>query len=112
MIRTLEGIRKMNGPPGLIYISDIIKESLAMDEARKLNIPSVAIVDTNCDPLLVTFPVPGNDDAIRSIELITRAMADAVIEGRAAADKGKGAQTEEDEPASSQSQAEAAAATS
>ena len=90
MVRTLEGIRKMNGIPGLIYIIDIRKERLAMAEARKLGIPSVAIVDTNCDPEAVTYPVPGNDDAIRSIELITRAVADAVIEGSAAADKGRG----------------------
>ena len=71
-----------------------------MAEAHKLGVPSVAIVDTNCDPDAVTYPVPGNDDAIRSIELITRAMADAVIEGSAAAEKGRGARTEEDEPAS------------
>ena len=100
MLRTLEGIRKMNGIPGLVYIVDIRKERLAMAEARKLGVPSVAIVDTNCDPDAVTYPVPGNDDAIRAIELITRAVADAVIEGTAAADKGKSARTEEDEPAS------------
>ena len=97
MIKTLEGIRKMNGLPGLIYIVDIIKEHGAILEARKLDIPSVAIIDTNCDPDLVEYPIPGNDDAIRSIEVITHAMADAVIEGRAAGEKGKGARTEEDE---------------
>jgi small subunit ribosomal protein S2 len=57
-------------------------------EAQKLGIPSVAIVDTNCDPELVTCPIPGNDDAIRSIALITRLMADAAVEGRTASDKG------------------------
>jgi len=97
MIKTLEGIRKMNGLPGLIYIVDITKEHGAILEARKLDIPSVAIIDTNCDPDLVEYPIPGNDDAIRSIEVITHAMADAVIEGRAAGEKGKGARTEEDE---------------
>jgi small subunit ribosomal protein S2 len=97
MVRTLEGIRKMNGLPGLIYIVDIMKEHGAILEARKLDIPSVAIIDTNCDPDLVEYPIPGNDDAIRSIEVITHAMADAVIEGRAAGEKGKGARTEEDE---------------
>ncbi len=97
MIKTLEGIRKMNGLPGLIYIVDIMKEHGAILEARKLDIPSVAIIDTNCDPDLVEYPIPGNDDAIRSIEVITHAMADAVIEGRAAGEKGKGARTEEDE---------------
>jgi small subunit ribosomal protein S2 len=97
MVRTLEGIRKMNGLPGLIYIVDIMKEHGAILEARKLDIPSVAIIDTNCDPDLVEYPIPGNDDAIRSIEVITHAMADAVIEGRAAGEKSKGARTEEDE---------------
>jgi len=97
MIKTLEGIRKMNGLPGLIYIVDIMKEHGAILEARKLDIPSAAIIDTNCDPDLVEYPIPGNDDAIRSIEVITHAMADAVIEGRAAGEKGKGARTEEDE---------------
>ncbi|MEE2831248.1 MAG: 30S ribosomal protein S2 [Candidatus Latescibacterota bacterium] len=97
MIKTLEGIRKMNGLPGLIYIVDIMKEHGAILEARKLDIPAVAIIDTNCDPDLVEYPIPGNDDAIRSIEVITHAMADAVIEGRAAGEKGKGARTEEDE---------------
>jgi small subunit ribosomal protein S2 len=87
----------MNGLPGLIYIVDIMKEHGAILEARKLDIPSAAIIDTNCDPDLVEYPIPGNDDAIRSIEVITHAMADAVIEGRAAGEKGKGARTEEDE---------------
>jgi small subunit ribosomal protein S2 len=97
MIKTLEGIRKMNGLPGLIYVVDIMHEHGAITEAQKLHIPTVAIVDTNSDPDQVEFPIPGNDDAIRSIEVITHAMADAVIEGRAAAEKGKGARTEEDE---------------
>ncbi|HCL29611.1 MAG TPA: 30S ribosomal protein S2 [Candidatus Latescibacteria bacterium] len=97
MVKTLEGIRKMNGLPGLIYIVDIMREHGAISEAQKLGIPSVAIVDTNCDPDQVEFPIPGNDDAIRSIQVITHEMADAVIEGRAANEKGKGARTEEDE---------------
>jgi small subunit ribosomal protein S2 len=87
MAKTLAGIRKMATPPGLVYIVDIKKEKLAISEARKLGIPSVAIVDTNCDPDLVTYPIPGNDDALRSIELITTLIADAVIEGRAASDE-------------------------
>ncbi|MEE2657365.1 MAG: 30S ribosomal protein S2 [Candidatus Latescibacterota bacterium] len=97
MNNVLSGIRKMGNVPGLMYIVDIRKERLAMLEARKLGIPSVAIVDTNCDPDLVTYPIPGNDDAIRSIELVTRVMADAVIEGRASSDKGDQVLTEEDE---------------
>ena len=86
MAKVLGGIRKMNTLPGLIYIVDIKKEHIAIAEARKLGVPSVALVDTNCDPDLVSHPIPGNDDALRSIELVTRAMADAVIEGRAASD--------------------------
>lgn len=87
MLKTLAGIRKMANLPGLMFIVDINKERLALAEARKLGISSVAIVDTNCDPEQVTLPIPGNDDALRSIELITRHMADAVIEGRAASGK-------------------------
>ncbi len=87
MAKTLAGIRKMATLPGLVYIVDIKKEKLAISEARKLGVPSVAIVDTNCDPDLVTYPIPGNDDALRSIELITTLIADAVIEGRAASDE-------------------------
>ena len=110
MGKTLEGIRKMNGLPGLIFLCDIQKERLALSEAQKLGIPSVAIVDTNCDPDQVTYPIPGNDDAIRSIEVITHAMADAVIEGRAAADKSRGARTEEDEETTETPQAAEATA--
>lgn len=109
MVKTLEGIRKMGGLPGLIYLVDIRKEHGAISEAKKLGIPSVAIVDTNCDPELVEYPIPGNDDAIRSIEVITHAMADAVIEGRAAAEKGKGARTEEDEESNDKPAGETAA---
>ena len=111
MIKTLEGIRKMNGLPGLIYIVDIMNEHGAISEAQKLGIPTVAMVDTNSDPAQVDFPIPGNDDAIRSIEVITHAMADAVIEGRAANEKSKGARTEEDEESTDSVPAADAAAT-
>ena len=94
MARTLSGIRKMATLPGLIFIVDINKEKLAIAEARKLGVPSIAIVDTNCDPELVTYPIPGNDDALRSIELITTLMADAVMEGRAASDDAEAASQE------------------
>ena len=87
--KTLTGIRKMAGLPGLIVIIDVKKEHIAVKEATKLDIPAVAIVDTNCDPDCVSFPIPGNDDAIRSISLITRLMADAALEGRVAADRDK-----------------------
>jgi len=84
---TLVGIRKMGGIPGLVFVIDVKNEHIAMLEAQKLNIPSVALVDTNCDPDTVTHVIPGNDDAIRSIALITHLMAEAVIEGRATAEK-------------------------
>ena len=67
--------------PGAIFVVDIKKEHIAISEAKKLNIPVYAIVDTNCDPDLVDYPIPANDDAVKSIEIITRAIADAVIEG-------------------------------
>lgn len=77
----LGGIRNLNKVPSAIWIVDTKKEHLAIDEAKKLNIPVVAILDTNCDPDEVDFPIPGNDDAIRSVNLLTRVIADAVAEG-------------------------------
>ncbi|MCG8471221.1 MAG: 30S ribosomal protein S2 [Desulfobacterales bacterium] len=76
------GIRFMNGLPGCIVIVDPKKESIAVKEAQRLNIPIVALVDTNCDPDPIDYVIPGNDDAIRSIRLITSKLADACIEGR------------------------------
>ncbi|MDP6778744.1 MAG: 30S ribosomal protein S2 [Candidatus Latescibacteria bacterium] len=80
--KSLAGIRKMGRLPGLVYVVDTKKERIAVAEARRLEIPVVAIVDTNCDPDEIEYPVPGNDDAIRSIALITRLMSDAVLEGQ------------------------------
>lgn len=80
--RTLSGIRYMEKLPGAVIIIDTIKEDIAVAEAAKLAIPSIAIVDTKCDPDAIDFPIPGNDDAIRSIKLICEIMANAVIEGR------------------------------
>jgi small subunit ribosomal protein S2 len=77
----LGGIRNLTKTPSLIWIVDTKKEHLAVDEAQKLGIPVVAILDTNCDPDEVDFPIPGNDDAIRSVNLLTRVIADAVAEG-------------------------------
>ncbi|MGP9490462.1 30S ribosomal protein S2 [Glutamicibacter sp. 287] len=77
----LGGIRNLTRTPSAIWIVDTKKEHLAIDEAQKLGIPVVAILDTNCDPDEVTFPIPGNDDAIRSVNLLTRVVADAVAEG-------------------------------
>ncbi len=78
----LGGIREMRGLPGLMFIVDPKKEANAVKEARKLNIPIVAIVDTNCDPDEIDYVIPGNDDAIRAVKLIASVMADAVIEGK------------------------------
>jgi small subunit ribosomal protein S2 len=77
----LGGIQQMGGLPGLIFVIDIFKERIAVNEANKLKIPVVAIVDTNCDPQNIDYPIPGNDDAIRSIELISEIIADACAEG-------------------------------
>ncbi len=81
--KLLAGIEKMDRLPDILYVVDIRREEIAIREARKLGIPVIAIVDTNCDPELVDFPIPGNDDAIRSIRLITGKIAEAVQEGLA-----------------------------
>lgn len=97
----LQGIRDMNKMPGVMFIVDPHNEDIAVAEARKLNIPIVAITDTNCDPDLIDYVIPGNDDAIRAIKLIAGVMANAVIE----ANQGETFSVEEatenkDEPAS------------
>lgn len=79
--RSLGGIRDMGRVPAAVWVVDTNKEHLAVDEARKLGIPVIAILDSNCDPDLVDFPIPGNDDAIRSVALLTRVVADAVADG-------------------------------
>jgi small subunit ribosomal protein S2 len=79
--RTLGGIRDMQRTPSAVWIVDTKKEHLAVDEARKLNIPIIGILDTNCDPDEVDFPIPGNDDAIRAVTLLTRVVADGVADG-------------------------------
>ena len=78
----LGGIKAMNRLPGAIFVVDPRKEKIAIAEARKLGIPIVAIVDTNCDPDEVDYVIPGNDDAIRAIKLISQTMANAVLEGK------------------------------
>ena len=90
--RTLGGIRRMQRVPSAVWIVDTKKEHLAVDEAKKLGIPVIAILDTNCDPDEVDFPIPGNDDAIRSVALLTRIISDAVADGlmtRAGAGEGE-----------------------
>jgi small subunit ribosomal protein S2 len=79
--RSLGGIRHMTRVPSAIWVVDTKKEHIAVSEARKLGIPVIAILDTNCDPDEVTYPIPGNDDAIRSVALLTRVIADAVADG-------------------------------
>ena len=81
LTRTLGGLRDMQKLPAAVWIVDTKKEHIAVDEARKLGIPVIAVLDTNCDPDEVDFPIPGNDDAIRSAALLTRVVADAVAEG-------------------------------
>jgi small subunit ribosomal protein S2 len=81
LTRTLGGLRDMQRVPSAIWVVDTKKEHIAVDEARKLGIPVIAILDTNCDPDEVDFPIPGNDDAIRSAELLTRVIASAVADG-------------------------------
>ncbi len=78
----LGGIRTMNGLPGAMFVVDPKNEAIAVREGRRLNIPIIAIVDTNCDPDDIDYIIPGNDDAIRAIRLLTSKMADACIEGR------------------------------
>lgn len=85
-----QGIKDMDRLPGLVYVVDIKKDVTALREAQRTNIPVVAIVDTNVDPVDVAYPIPANDDSIRSISLITKIITDAIVEGR------KGFETEEE----------------
>ena len=78
----LGGIKNMNKLPGALFVIDPRKEEIAVQEARKLGIPVVGIVDTNCDPDLIDYVIPANDDAIRAVKLLTARMADAILEGR------------------------------
>jgi small subunit ribosomal protein S2 len=95
----LGGIRNLKGIPGALFVVDPRKEKIAIAEAHKLNIPVVAIVDTNCDPDEVDYVIPGNDDAIRAVKLIAGAMADAIIEGRQGVDAPAEAEEAEEEAA-------------
>ena len=93
--KSLGGIRDMGKVPNAVWIVDTNKEHLAVDEARKLGIPIVAILDTNCDPDEVDYPIPGNDDAIRAVSLLTRVIADAVADGLMARSQAPQTGTEE-----------------
>ncbi|GAA6526486.1 30S ribosomal protein S2 [Intrasporangium sp. DVR] len=97
--KTLGGIRSMSKVPSAVWIVDTKKEHLAVDEARKLGLPVIAILDTNCDPDEVDYKIPGNDDAIRSVTLLTRVIADAVAEGLVQRSSGRsGAEAGAEEP--------------
>ncbi|GGN01146.1 30S ribosomal protein S2 [Actinoplanes campanulatus] len=99
LTKTLGGLRDMTKVPSAIWVVDTKKEHIAVDEARKLNIPVIAVLDTNCDPDEVDFPIPGNDDAIRSAELLTKVVASAVAEGLIArSGRGRGGNAEKPEP--------------
>jgi len=80
--KNLGGIKTMTRMPGALFVIDSSNEEIALEEAQKMNIPIVAIVDTNGDPENLAFPIPGNDDAVRAIELFTNKMAEAILEGR------------------------------
>jgi small subunit ribosomal protein S2 len=99
--KSLEGLKNMTALPGLMFVVDSHEEVTAVLEAKKLNIPVVAICDTNCDPDLIDFPIPGNDDAIRAVKLFCSVIADAVLEGKGVTEK-----KEEDQAISDSSEQE------
>ncbi len=105
----LGGIKDMKQLPGALFIVDPRKERIAVSEARKLDIPIIAIVDTNCDPDEIDYVVPGNDDAIRAVKLISGTMANAIIEGKEG-QMGSAAVEEKEEAAAQEEAAEAKAA--
>ncbi|OCL27115.1 30S ribosomal protein S2 [Orenia metallireducens] len=98
LVRNLGGIRDMNGLPDVLFVVDPRREEIAVAEAKKLGIPVVAIVDTNCDPDDVDYVIPGNDDAIRAVKLLTGVIADAVVESQ------EGEQAEIEEEATTEDQ--------
>jgi len=87
------GIKEMPGLPSLVFVIDTKKEKIAIAEANRLAVPIVGVVDTNCDPTVVSYPIPGNDDAIRAIRLFTRMVADTILETRAYALEGADQET-------------------
>jgi len=87
------GIKEMPGLPSLVFVIDTKKEKIAIAEANRLAVPIVGVVDTNCDPTVVNYPIPGNDDAIRAIRLFTRMVADTILETRAVALEGADQET-------------------
>ena len=104
--RNYDGIRDMEKPPDIIYVIDPEAEEIAVHEARILDIPVIAITDTNCDPDLIDYPIPGNDDAIKATRLLTSRLADAVIEGREGADRSLEEESSEEEEEETEATAE------
>lgn len=97
LLKNLSGVLEMDRLPGALFVIDSKKEETAILEAKRLGIPIVALIDTNCDPDLIDYPVPGNDDAIKSIRLISKFMADSLLDGRKRFDDVKAAKKEMEE---------------
>ena len=97
LMKNLAGIKEMNGMPDMMFIIDVRKEDIAIKEANRLNIPIVAVVDTNCSPEGIDHVIPGNDDALRAIRLFASRIADAIIEGRQVGTEGRSADVEPEE---------------
>ena len=106
LLASLGGIRNLKTVPDMIFVIDTVKEKIAVQEANRLKIPVVAPIDTNCDPAVIDFPIPGNDDAIRSVQLFCQEMAEAIIEGRSQLEK-DGGELEEGKEAVSQAEKDA-----
>jgi small subunit ribosomal protein S2 len=104
--KDLEGIETMSRIPGAMFIVDIKKESIAVKEAHRLGIPVFAVVDTNCDPDEVDYVIPANDDAVKTVEIIVKTMADAIIEGNARAKEIKAEESAEGERIKKEREAE------
>jgi small subunit ribosomal protein S2 len=97
LMKNLAGIKNMNGMPDMMFVIDVRKEDIAIKEANRLNIPIVAVVDTNCSPEGIDLVIPGNDDALRAIRLFASRVADAIIEGRQVGTEGRSAEVAETE---------------
>jgi small subunit ribosomal protein S2 len=108
--RVMGGIADLSRLPGALFVVDINREHIAVQEARKLGIPVIAIVDTNTDPDLVDFPIPANDDAMKSVQLITRTIADAILEGAEAGEIAEAEEVAEQEKLALEAEAEEAEA--
>ncbi|MDR0915231.1 MAG: 30S ribosomal protein S2 [Endomicrobium sp.] len=101
--KSLEGLKNMYALPGLIFVVDPNEEIIAISEAKKLQIPIIAVCDTNCDPDLIDYPIPGNDDAIRAVKLFCSTIADAVLEGKYLIDKNDNIKSKSDSTINSES---------